>query len=159
MEEEWTTENWVIGIETWRFHNCLRGALSSSLELKMLSTGRRGKAQGKELNSASKELSKSTLAKGEFKLYAIGTSLVAQWLRIRLPMQGTRARSLVQVDPVCCRSSKPVHHNYWSPRPLGPPCHNHWSPCAQSPCSMTREATAMRSLRTTAKSSPSSPHL
>ena len=29
----------------------------------------------------------------------LGTSLVAQWLRIRLPMQGTRVRSLVREDP------------------------------------------------------------
>ena len=29
------------------------------------------------------------------------TSLVAQWLRIYLPMQGTQVRSLVQEDPTC----------------------------------------------------------
>ena len=39
-------------------------------------------------------------------------SLVAQWLRIRLPMQGTRVRALVQEDPTCCRATKPVRHNY-----------------------------------------------
>ena len=39
-------------------------------------------------------------------------SLVAQWLRIRLPMQGTCVRSLVQEDPTCCGATKPVHHNY-----------------------------------------------
>jgi len=31
----------------------------------------------------------------------LGTSLVAQWLRIYLPMQGTQVRSLVQEDPTC----------------------------------------------------------
>ena len=31
--------------------------------------------------------------------YSVGTSLVARWLRIRLPMQGTRVRALVQEDP------------------------------------------------------------
>ena len=41
-----------------------------------------------------------------------GTSLVTQWLRIRLPMQGTWVRALGQEDPMCCRASKPVHHNY-----------------------------------------------
>ena len=41
-----------------------------------------------------------------------GTSLVAQWLRIHLPMQGTRVRSLVREDPTYCRATKPVHHNY-----------------------------------------------
>ena len=30
-----------------------------------------------------------------------GTSLVAQWLRIHLPMQGTRVRVLVWEDPTC----------------------------------------------------------
>ena len=41
-----------------------------------------------------------------------GTSLVAQWLRIRLPMHGTQVRALVQEDPTCPRATKPVHHNY-----------------------------------------------
>ena len=36
----------------------------------------------------------------------IWTSLVAQWLRICLPMQGTRVRSLVQEDPTCHRATK-----------------------------------------------------
>ena len=39
-------------------------------------------------------------------------SLVAQWLRIRLPMQGTRVRALVQEDPTCHGAAKPVRHNY-----------------------------------------------
>ena len=39
-------------------------------------------------------------------------SLVAQWLRIRLPMQGTRVRALVREDPTCRRATKPVSHNY-----------------------------------------------
>ena len=38
-------------------------------------------------------------------------SLVAQWLRIRLPMQGTRARALIREDPTCCGATKPVRHN------------------------------------------------
>ena len=40
-----------------------------------------------------------------------GTSLVVQWLRIRLPVQGTRVPSLVQEDPMCCGATKPVCHN------------------------------------------------
>ena len=42
----------------------------------------------------------------------IGTSLVAQWLRIRLPVQGTQVRALVGEDPRCCGATKPVCHNY-----------------------------------------------
>ena len=41
-----------------------------------------------------------------------GTSLVAQWLRVCLPMQGTWVRALVQEDPTCHGATKPVHHNY-----------------------------------------------
>ena len=40
-------------------------------------------------------------------------SLVAQWLRLCLPMQGTRVRSLVWEDPTCCGATRPVCHNYW----------------------------------------------
>ena len=39
-------------------------------------------------------------------------SLVAQWLRICLPMQGTRVRALVWEDPTCCGATEPVSHNY-----------------------------------------------
>ncbi|KAJ8790042.1 hypothetical protein J1605_004794 [Eschrichtius robustus] len=38
-------------------------------------------------------------------------SLVTQWSRIRLPMQGTRVRALVQEDPTCRGATKPVCHN------------------------------------------------
>ena len=41
-----------------------------------------------------------------------GTSLVAQWLTIRVPVQGTRVQSLVQEDPTCHGATNPVHHNY-----------------------------------------------
>ena len=44
--------------------------------------------------------------------YTAGSSLVAQWLRIRLPAQGTRVRALVREDPTCRGATKPVHHNY-----------------------------------------------
>ena len=41
-------------------------------------------------------------------------SLVAQWLRICLPMQGTRVRALVWEDPTCRGATRPVSHNYWA---------------------------------------------
>ena len=43
-----------------------------------------------------------------------GTSPVVQWLRIHLPMQGTRAWSLVQEGPTLGGASKPVSHNCWA---------------------------------------------
>ena len=38
-------------------------------------------------------------------------SLVAQWLRIHLVMQGTPVQSLVWEDPTCHRATEPVGHN------------------------------------------------
>ena len=39
-------------------------------------------------------------------------SLVAQWLRVCLPMQGTRVRALVWEDPTCRGATRPVSHSY-----------------------------------------------
>ena len=52
------------------------------------------------------------LKKIETKKFEIGASLVAQWLRIHLPIQGTWVRALVQEDPTCHGATKPVRHNY-----------------------------------------------
>ena len=46
-----------------------------------------------------------------FKTAVIGASLVAQWLRVCLPMQGTWVRALVWEDPTCRGATKPVSHN------------------------------------------------
>ena len=45
---------------------------------------------------------------------------LVQWLRIRLPMQGGWAWSLVWEDPTCHVATKPGCHNYWCPCVLGP---------------------------------------
>ena len=50
----------------------------------------------------------------EQKAPRLGTSLVVQWLRIHLPMQGTRVRALVREDPTCRGATGPVCHNYWA---------------------------------------------
>ena len=55
-----------------------------------------------------------------------GTSLVAQWLRIHLPVQWTQVRALVREDPTCRGATKPVHHNYWACA-LEPTSHNYWA--------------------------------
>ena len=41
-------------------------------------------------------------------------SLVTQWLRICLPMQGTRVRALVWEDPTWRGAAGPVSHNCWA---------------------------------------------
>ena len=65
---------------------------------------------------------------------AFGISVVAQWIRIHLPMHGTWVWSLVQKDPTSLRVTKPVCHNYWS-----------W---VLEPVSTTGEATSMTSPHT-----------
>ena len=96
-----------------------------------------------------------------------GTSLVAQWLRIHLPMQGTRIRSLVWEDPTCRRATKPMCHNYWACA-LEPASRKHWAhvlqllkPVCLEPvlCNKRSKATTMRSPHTTTKSNPHSPQL
>ena len=74
------------------------------------------------------------------------TSLVAQWLRICLPMQGTRARALVQEDPTCHRATKPASHNYWAHMPqllkpvrLEPVLCNKRSHCNEKPTHHNKE--------------------
>ena len=44
-----------------------------------------------------------------FKKHWIWTSLVAQWIRICLPVQGTWVQSLVWEDSTCRRATKPMH--------------------------------------------------
>ena len=41
-------------------------------------------------------------------------SLVARWLRICLPVRGTRVRALVWEDPTCRGATGPVSHNCWA---------------------------------------------
>ena len=50
--------------------------------------------------------------KGTDKIFEVGASLVAQWLRICLPMQETRVRALVWEDPTCRGATKPVRRSY-----------------------------------------------
>ena len=61
-----------------------------------------------------------------FLKYITGASLVAQWLRIHLPMQGTQVRALVREDPTCLRATKPMRHSYWACA-LEPTSHNYWA--------------------------------
>ena len=51
-----------------------------------------------------------------------GTSLVVQWLRICLPMQGTRVWSLAWEHSTCHGAAEPVYH-YWACT-LEPGSHN-----------------------------------
>jgi len=72
---------------------------------------------------------------------------VVQWLRIHLPMQGTRVQS-IQEDPTCHRAPKPMCHSYCSPCTLEPMLCNKKAAATRSPCT-TRE-----SPRTATKTQP-----
>ena len=61
-----------------------------------------------------------------FKTCSERTPLVVQWLRICLPMQGTRVWALVWEDLTCRGVTKPVRHNYWIGT-LEPVSHNYWA--------------------------------
>ena len=73
------------------------------------------------LNAYDIERHVKQVAKGKamlvLKLHTANThhraSLEVQWLRTRLPMQGTRVRALVWEYPTCRGATKPVH-NYWA---------------------------------------------
>ena len=67
--------------------------------------------------------------------------LVAQWWRNRLPIQETWIWSLIQEDPTCCRTTKPVRHNYWACAPE-PGSGNYWA-CAPEPGSHNYWACAL----------------
>ena len=57
-------------------------------------------------------------------------SLAAQWSRVRLPMQETWVRSLIQEDPTCHGATELVCHNCWTCAPK-PGNHNHWAHAQQ----------------------------
>ena len=59
------------------------------------------------------------------KILANRASLVVQWLRICLLMQGTRVRVLVWEDPTCRGATRPVSHNCWA--------------CASGACALQQE--------------------
>ncbi|KAJ8788320.1 hypothetical protein J1605_000376 [Eschrichtius robustus] len=70
-----------------------------------------GEFLGQE-NEDYKNISKNKKFCESTKKEEIWASLVEQWLRICLPMQGTRVRALVWEDPTCRRATRPVSHNY-----------------------------------------------
>ena len=68
-------------------------------------------------------------------------------------LQETRVWSLIWEDPMCRGAAKPMCHSYWACA-LDPRSRNSCGPHAWSPCSATRETSAVRSLCTTARVAP-----
>ena len=50
---------------------------------------------------------------GQYKINIQGASLVAQWLRIHLPIQGTQVQALIREDPTCRGAT--TEPALWSP--------------------------------------------
>ena len=69
-------------------------------------------------------------------IYWFGASLVVQWLRICLSMQGTRVRALVWENPTCRGATKPVRLQLLSLRV--------WSLCSATGEAATLTARAPR---------------
>ena len=91
----------------------------------------------------------------------IRASLVAQRLRIRLPIQETGLLSLIQEDPTCRGATKPMPHNYWAGAPE-PGSHKYCAHVLQRPkpahpraCTPQQEKPPqMRNLCTAAREEP-----
>ena len=79
-----------------------------------------------------------------------GPSLVAQWERILLPVQGTQVWSLVQEYPTGRKESRPMCHNYWA-CVLEPTSLNYGAPRAltMEPTSLNYRAQAPQLLQPT----------
>ena len=73
--------------------------------------------------------------------HSFRTSLVGQWLRICLPMQGTCVWSLVWEDLTCRGATKPVRHSYWAqvPQLLKPVCPRIHAPHNEKPTHRNKE--------------------
>ena len=68
-------------------------------------------------------------------------------------MQETRVLLVITRIPHAAAQVSPRCHNYWACAP-GLRSHIYWNPPIQSPCSTTREATAMRSPHNTTRVEP-----
>ena len=108
------TRKKVQNTNTWRLNNTLLNKQEITEEIKeeiktYLETNDNKNTMIQNLWDAAKEV-----LRGKFisKTILPWASLVAQWLRICLPMQGTRVRALVWEDPTCRGATGPVSHNY-----------------------------------------------
>ena len=79
------------------------------------------------------------------KRRVVRVSLMVQWLRIRLPVQGTRVRALIREDPTCHRATKPAR---LEPMLRNKKSHRQW----EAHASQRRAAPARHNLRNPARS-------
>ena len=94
----------------------------------------------------------------EGKNKKVWASLVVQWLRICLAMQGIWVWSLVWEDPTCQGANKPRCHSYWACT-LEPASRNYCSLCALEAVLCNKRSHCKRRPHTATKTSPCSPQL
>ena len=116
------------------FQLCILAAVTFRRGYQLWPWGRAGRADGRSLG----------MWQDPIKIRA-GTSLVAQWLGIHPPMQGTQVQSPAREDSTCHGAAK-LMRSYWSPRTL-------------EPMLSTTKVTAVRRPSTATRSSPRSPQL
>ena len=94
------------------------------------------------------------------KSYSVGTSLLVQWIRIRLPMQGTWVQSLVQEDSTCneqlspgTTTTEPASHKYSAYVPQQARAPRAWAPQQEKPpqwealCAITKDRSHSQQLK------------
>ena len=74
----------------------------------------------------------SGLAEGAYlaRKYLPRVALVAQRIKIHMPVQGTWVPSFLWKDPTYCEAAGPLHHNYWTRAPEPLSC-NYWAHAPQ----------------------------
>ena len=82
-------------------------ALTNCLETPLLDVAGQTTSKTRIQHHPSKKKRKKRNDKKSYR-----ASLVAHWLRICLPMQGTRVRALAREDPTCRGATRPVSHDY-----------------------------------------------
>ncbi|CAI9169492.1 unnamed protein product [Rangifer tarandus platyrhynchus] len=94
-------------LRTLRFH-CRRHGFNPGQGAKSLHAVKNSQKTNKKKTPKGKMVNFKLCVFTHTKKNPAGTFLVAQWLRICLPMQGTQVQFLVQEDPTRCRADEPV---------------------------------------------------
>ena len=114
----WARERQLLSLLVWSLCSATREATTVRGSRTAMKSGPRLPQLEKALSqkrrpNTPKNKSKEKKKKRMFNQQSIiRASLVAQWLRIHLPMQGTRVRALLRDDPTCRGATKPMNHNY-----------------------------------------------
>ena len=109
----WAREPWLLSLRVWS----LCSATGEATTVRGLRTAKKQKQTKTENSPVVQWIGiRAVIAEGPGSIPDQGikihkrASLVAQWLRVCLPIQGTRVRAPVLEDPTCCGAAGPVSH-------------------------------------------------